>query len=260
MTTIIADLSASAKDAFAGAQFRDQVDNGRKVAIQILDFFDRYGALRKGDERRINRIAGFVRCSVSIRDERGGNRVRGRSTSNPWGSEPVPVAQTPRLSSANTAWSLALNSPAVRPAPTMAGSPVCLVSEVSWAPECDPCHIARAKSCSLGQNLMPTMNKNSKQVFIAIPIWRLHKPARRRWPASINQVSPWAVVGAMPMAQTAMDPSRRPVANSMHHTTAPSSKPPSLFAATPRCRRRLNCDDYDRIADLDRTGSPCGCA
>jgi selenocysteine-specific elongation factor len=57
MTTIIANLSAVAKDgSFSAAQFRDQVDNGRKVAIQILDFFDRHGVtLRKGDERRVNR-------------------------------------------------------------------------------------------------------------------------------------------------------------------------------------------------------------
>jgi selenocysteine-specific elongation factor len=56
MTTIVADLSAAAKDgAFSAAKFRDQVDNGRKVAIQILEFFDRHGVtLRKGDERRIN--------------------------------------------------------------------------------------------------------------------------------------------------------------------------------------------------------------
>ena len=38
------------------SQFRDRVDNGRKVAIQILEFFDRHGVtLRRGDLRRINR-------------------------------------------------------------------------------------------------------------------------------------------------------------------------------------------------------------
>ena len=36
-------------------QFRDRLDNGRKVAIQILEFFDRHGVtLRRGDLRRIN--------------------------------------------------------------------------------------------------------------------------------------------------------------------------------------------------------------
>ena len=41
---------------FTAAQFRDRLDNGRKVAIQILEFFDRHGVtLRRGDLRRINR-------------------------------------------------------------------------------------------------------------------------------------------------------------------------------------------------------------
>lgn len=41
---------------FSAAQFRDEVENGRKVAIQILEFFDRHGVtLRRGDLRRINR-------------------------------------------------------------------------------------------------------------------------------------------------------------------------------------------------------------
>jgi selenocysteine-specific elongation factor len=57
MAQITADLSARASDgAFTAAQFRDQLDNGRKVAIQILDFFDRHGlTLRRGDLRRIDR-------------------------------------------------------------------------------------------------------------------------------------------------------------------------------------------------------------
>ena len=70
MTTIIADLSASGEDgSFSAAQFRDQVDNGRKVAIQILDFFDRHGVtLRKGDERRDQPASsGFVRAAMPIR-------------------------------------------------------------------------------------------------------------------------------------------------------------------------------------------------
>ena len=44
------------KDEFTAAQFRDRLDNGRKVAIQILEFFDRHGVtMRRGDLRRINR-------------------------------------------------------------------------------------------------------------------------------------------------------------------------------------------------------------
>ena len=41
---------------FSAAQLRDQLDNGRKVAIQILEFFDRHGVtIRHGDLRRINK-------------------------------------------------------------------------------------------------------------------------------------------------------------------------------------------------------------
>jgi selenocysteine-specific elongation factor len=48
--------AASEKGEFTAAQFRDQVNNGRKVAIQILEFFDRHGVtLRRGDLRRMNR-------------------------------------------------------------------------------------------------------------------------------------------------------------------------------------------------------------
>ena len=38
---------------FTAAEFRDKLDNGRKVAIQILEFFDRHGiTVRRGDFRR----------------------------------------------------------------------------------------------------------------------------------------------------------------------------------------------------------------
>lgn len=57
MVEIIAHLSAQADDGvFTAAEFRDRVENGRKVAIQILDFFDRHGVtLRRGDLRRVNK-------------------------------------------------------------------------------------------------------------------------------------------------------------------------------------------------------------
>lgn len=57
MTAIAADLAATAPQGqFSAAQFRDRLDNGRKVAIQILEFYDRHGlTLRRGDLRRINR-------------------------------------------------------------------------------------------------------------------------------------------------------------------------------------------------------------
>lgn len=56
MVAIIRDVAAQAPDGwFTAPAFRDRVQNGRKVAIQILDFFDRLGlTLRRGDLRRIN--------------------------------------------------------------------------------------------------------------------------------------------------------------------------------------------------------------
>lgn len=56
MVESIIDLAAHAANGeFTAAQFRDRVDNGRKVAIQSLEFFDRHGVtLRRGDLRRIN--------------------------------------------------------------------------------------------------------------------------------------------------------------------------------------------------------------
>src|SRR5262245_49722496 len=56
MVQIISSLGAADKGEFTAAQFRDQVNNGRKVAIQILEFFDRHGVtLRRGDLRRMNK-------------------------------------------------------------------------------------------------------------------------------------------------------------------------------------------------------------
>jgi selenocysteine-specific elongation factor len=56
MVTCIADLAGEATNGeFSAAQFRDKLDNGRKVAIQSLEFFDRHGVtLRRGDMRRLN--------------------------------------------------------------------------------------------------------------------------------------------------------------------------------------------------------------
>ncbi len=64
MAAIIADVAAAAEGGwFTAPAFRDRVHSGRKVAIEILDFFDRLGVtLRRGDLRRINphRIDMFV--------------------------------------------------------------------------------------------------------------------------------------------------------------------------------------------------------
>jgi selenocysteine-specific elongation factor len=57
MLEVAVDLASNAANGeFTAAQFRDRLDNGRKVAIQILEFFDRHGVtLRRGDLRRINK-------------------------------------------------------------------------------------------------------------------------------------------------------------------------------------------------------------
>ena len=52
MAEIAKTLSVDAR--FTAADFRDKLDNGRKVAIQILEFFDRHGFThRTGDLRRV---------------------------------------------------------------------------------------------------------------------------------------------------------------------------------------------------------------
>ncbi|MEA2928793.1 MAG: selenocysteine-specific elongation factor, partial [Hyphomicrobiales bacterium] len=57
MAAIASAIAADApRGEFTAALLRDRLDNGRKVAIQILEFFDRHGVtLRRGDVRRINK-------------------------------------------------------------------------------------------------------------------------------------------------------------------------------------------------------------
>jgi selenocysteine-specific elongation factor len=56
MVRIAANVAAhTERGEFTAAQFLDRLENGRKVAIQILDFFDRHGVtLKRGDVRRVN--------------------------------------------------------------------------------------------------------------------------------------------------------------------------------------------------------------
>ncbi len=56
MAEIAMDVARQAEDGrFNAAEFRDRLENGRKVAIQILEYFDRQGfTMRRGDWRRIN--------------------------------------------------------------------------------------------------------------------------------------------------------------------------------------------------------------
>jgi selenocysteine-specific elongation factor len=84
MVTILADVAANAEGgAFTAAQFRDRVANGRKVAIQILEFFDRHGVtLRRADLRRVNkhRLDLFAPVVLSSGDADGGeSSLVGRS-------------------------------------------------------------------------------------------------------------------------------------------------------------------------------------
>jgi selenocysteine-specific elongation factor len=52
----LAGSLADAEGELTAAAFRDRLDNGRKVAIQILEFFDRAGlTIRSGDQRRVRR-------------------------------------------------------------------------------------------------------------------------------------------------------------------------------------------------------------
>lgn len=87
MVAIILDLARATADGwFTAPAFRDRVQNGRKVAIEILDFFDRHGVtLRRGDLRRINPhradlfgTHGWESSPVGRPDFNSG-----------WGSEPV---------------------------------------------------------------------------------------------------------------------------------------------------------------------------
>ncbi len=94
MVVILADVASHAEGGvFTAAQFRDRVENGRKVAIQILEFFDRHGVtLRRGDLRRVNahRLDLFGPFGQASADG-GESSLVGRSDfKSEWGSEPVP--------------------------------------------------------------------------------------------------------------------------------------------------------------------------
>jgi selenocysteine-specific elongation factor len=55
MATIAAD-AVDQSGTLTAASFRDRLNNGRKVAIQILEFFDKVGVtIRQGDMRRVRR-------------------------------------------------------------------------------------------------------------------------------------------------------------------------------------------------------------
>jgi selenocysteine-specific elongation factor len=92
MTALAADVAARSTDGwFTAARFRDRMDNGRKVAIQILDFFDRHGVtLRRGDLRRINPHRLDLFGEAPAPDGREASPVGRPDFKSGWGSEPVP--------------------------------------------------------------------------------------------------------------------------------------------------------------------------
>ena len=88
MVAILHDVAAQAEGGwFTAPAFRDRVQNGRKVAIEILDFFDRHGlTLRRGDLRRINPH----RADLFGEPGRESSPVGRPVFKTGWGSEPVP--------------------------------------------------------------------------------------------------------------------------------------------------------------------------
>lgn len=81
MVDIIAELSVDGA-WFNAADFRDRVENGRKVAIEILEFFDRHGlTIRRGDQRRLNPR----RRNLFVRDNDRGDTPASGGESSPVG-------------------------------------------------------------------------------------------------------------------------------------------------------------------------------
>ncbi len=93
MMDIIKDISAHAADGeFAAGLFRDRVNNGRKVAIEILEFFDRHGVtIRRGDVRRVNphRLDLFGEPAAGENDGRESSPVGRPDFKSGWDSEAV---------------------------------------------------------------------------------------------------------------------------------------------------------------------------
>ncbi|VFU08790.1 Selenocysteine-specific translation elongation factor [Methylocella tundrae] len=96
MAGVAAGVAVQAEGgAFTAAQFRDKLSNGRKVAIQILEFFDRHGVtvnhadIRRINKRRLDMFGPFVLPSGG--SDGGESSPVGRSDfKSEWGGEPVP--------------------------------------------------------------------------------------------------------------------------------------------------------------------------
>lgn len=93
MVEIIREVAAQAEHGeFVAGVFRDRVNNGRKVAIEILDFFDRHGVtLRRGDLRRINphRLDLFGPSVPDADNGRDSSPVGRPDFKSGWGSDAV---------------------------------------------------------------------------------------------------------------------------------------------------------------------------
>jgi selenocysteine-specific elongation factor len=74
MAEIAIDVAGRAPEGrFSAAEFRDRLANGRKVAIQILEFFDRHGlTIRRQDMRRINPARVEMFAPAAAQDMIGG--------------------------------------------------------------------------------------------------------------------------------------------------------------------------------------------
>jgi selenocysteine-specific elongation factor len=80
---IMEGIAAETADGqFTAAQLRDKLANGRRVAIEILEFFDRHGVtLRRGDLRRIDKTRLANLC------------LQGKDTTMASGREASPVGR-----------------------------------------------------------------------------------------------------------------------------------------------------------------------
>lgn len=73
---------------FVAAQYRDRLDMGRRLAILILEFFDKHGVtIRRGDRRRMNphRLDLFAVQAASSEDDKSGSQPS-TSKVTPWAS------------------------------------------------------------------------------------------------------------------------------------------------------------------------------
>lgn len=94
MADIAIDLTNRAPEGkFTAADFRDRLDNGRKVAIQILEYFDRHGfTIRRQDLRRVNPARADLFAAKAAELENGGVPLPvGRPDfKSGWGRQTVP--------------------------------------------------------------------------------------------------------------------------------------------------------------------------